>query len=250
LRVALLSVLEPAASGEGLPRGLLRIGPATLARQQLGVALALDCQRIVCVAREIGPDLLALHHAAEKAGAQFHVVPGPRGLLGLVSAQDEVIVLADGLLAPPGMVRGLLEAGQGVLVQPVETGLAAGFERIDLNHATAGAMRIPGRLVERLADLPPDCDAASALTRVALQGGVPQRPVSLAEGSAWHLVRSEDEAHLAEQQWIAEAGRDGAAPTPGMLLVRLLVRGFGPALLHAGTSSTMIVAFARGPAAR
>ncbi|MDE2436891.1 MAG: hypothetical protein KGM49_11585, partial [Sphingomonadales bacterium] len=192
------------------PRAFLRIGGTTVAQQQLGLALALGCQRVVCVAHGLRAPLIALQHEAERAGVQFHVIAGPRPLLGLVTAQDEVLAFGDGLFASRREAVELLEQGQAVLVQPIEQGLAGGFERIDINHAAAAAMRIPGRLVDQLAELPTDCDAASALQRIALQGGVRQRSIpSVADGHLfWTLVRSDDEAHAIEPRWIRQRTRD------------------------------------------
>ena len=158
MRVAFIFATEPTGhAGDaaslaalGQPRARLRIGGATLARHQLGMALALGCERVICVAPVLDAHLVSLQHVAEARAARFHVVTGARGLISLVSAADEVIALADGLLAWPDMAIPLLDAGVGVLVQPIEAGLAAGFERIDLNHASAGAMRVPGLLVERV----------------------------------------------------------------------------------------------------
>lgn len=230
-------MIEPAGAGQSAPRGFLRVGGATLARHQLGIALALECQRIVCVAREVTPPLIALQHEAERAGVRLHVIPGPRALAGLVTANDELIVFTEGLLAAPQEAIALLEPGHAVLVQPIESGLAAGFERIDINHAAAGAMRIPGRLIEGLADLPPDCDIPSALTRIALQSGIAMQPVPAAarEGARWKLVRDEAEAHAIEGAWIRLHMGEGQLPTPGILLSRLGVLAFGPSLLHAGS---------------
>ncbi len=233
---------EPATNGSQTPRAFLRIGGMSLARQQLGLALALRCERIVCIAREMLPELIKLQHVAEKAGVQFHVISGPRALIGLVTVADEVFVLGDGLFASVNEATAALEKGQAVLVQPIEQGLASGFERIDLNHASAAAMRIPGRLVERLSELPTDCDAASALQRIALQAGVNQRNVDAikGEGAFWTLVRSEDEAHALEPQWIRQRTHDEGMPSPGHGLALLGVRAFGPSLLHAGSGAGIV----------
>ena len=242
LRVAVLSMLEPAGDASALPRAFLRIGPASLARHQLSLALAMECQRIVCIARQMSPEILQLQHEAERAGARFHCIAGPRALAGLVTANDEVVLAADGLLAPLDTAMSLLEGAHAVLVQPVESGVAAGFERIDLNHASGGLMRIPGRLVERLQELPVDCDAASALTRIALQAGIEQRllPSDAREGLRWKLVRNESEAHAAEAGWIS-AHLDGEGlQTPGTAIARFAVRTFGPAILHAGSGGNML----------
>lgn len=236
-------MLEPAGPGSTNPRAFLRIGGITVARQQLALALELKCERIVCLATGLRPEVVELQHIAEAAGAQFHVLGNNRALAGLVTAVDEVIVLGDGLFVSIPQAAGLLEEGQAVLVQPIEQGLEAGFERIDLNHAAAAAMRVPGRLVERLAELPSDCDAASALQRIALQAGVRQRPIPSPgqDGQFWTLVRSDDEAHALEPQWIRQRTRDEGVLSPSRGLALLAVRSFGPAMLHAGSGATALV---------
>lgn len=228
--------------GAATPRAFLRVGGATVARHQLALCVALDCQRLICVARGLSPELVALQHAAEGEGLQFHVVTGARQTAGLITASDELVVLSDGLLAAPAGVIPLLEAGHGMLVQPVETGVPLGFERMDINHASAGAMRIPGRLVERLSELPPDCDVASALIRIALQSGVAQRPVPIEarEGVSWRIVRDEAEAHAIEAGWIDLHMQQGRATTLGTAVARLGVRAVGPALLHAGSGGNAL----------
>jgi hypothetical protein len=237
-------MLEIAADSGGIPRAFLRVGGASVAGQQLGIALALGCERIVCIAPALTKDIVALQHRAEKAGAQFHVIPGARPLLGLVTATDEVIGFTDGLFAPREAALALLGAQQAVLVQPVEQGLVAGFERIDLNHAAAGAMRIPGRLVERLGELPADCDAVSSLQRLALQAGVRQVPVGQTGPghSFWMLLRSDAEAHGIEPQWIRQQIDDPLPASPSRAVAMMAVRRMGPAMLHAGSGSRMLIA--------
>lgn len=235
-------MLKPAGETAVLPQAFLRIGPASLARHQLSLALTMDCQRIVCIAPGMAPELVQLQHDSERAGARFHVVSGAHGLASLVTANDDVLLIADGLLAPIDTAQSLLEGSHAIVVQPVEAGLATGFERIDLNHASAGLMRIPGRLLERLHELPGDCDVDSALTRIALQAGVAQRqvPPEALNGLRWRLVRNEGEAHAAEAGWIA-IHLDGDGPlTPGSALARFAVRGFGPAILHAGSGGNAL----------
>ncbi len=224
------------------PRAFLRVGGATIARHQLGLVLALGCERIVCLARSLDPHLVAMQHIAEKAGTQFQIISQVQALGGLVTAADELIVLNEGLLAMPDGALELLGQGTCVLMLPVEQGLPAGFERIDLNHAAAGAMRLSGSLAEGLSALPPDCDAASALLRIALQSGVAQRmvPPPARAPARWSLVRTEAEAQLIEAPWI---GMHTAVPgklTTGNWIARQFVRSFGPALLHAGTSANAL----------
>lgn len=245
LRIALLSMSEPALSGAGgvadaapaASRAGLRIGGISLGLHQLGTVLALGCERVVCIAQTLDAELLALQQTTAQAGGRLHVINGPRGLLGLVAAGDEIVALADGLLVEPALAHALLDGGAVVLVQPVERGLDAGFERIDINEADAGAFRAPAHLVGRLADLPPDCDTFSALQRIALQAGVARREVPLAaiDDGRWRLVRSEAEAAAAEVAWIRRHTEGGGAGTsPSARLSRLFVRHFGAALLYQG----------------
>ena len=235
-----------AGVGSGVPatalRAGLRVGGAVLARYQLGLALSLGCERIICITERVDGELVALQHVAEEAGASLHRADGAGGLLGLVSAADEVIALVDGLLVWPDIALAQLGEGLVVLMQPIETGLAAGFERMDLNHAAAGAIRVPGRLIEQMASHPPDCDVFSTLQRLALQAGVPQRllPPQAYEAGCWNLVRSEAEAQDVEPLWIRLLTASPGRATPSLVIARRAVRLLGPALLHAGSSGTVV----------
>lgn len=227
---------------DAAPRGALRVGGVSVALEQLALAVTLGCERIFCLAGRMTPEIAALQHEAERAGARFQLIPGPRGLLGQVAAQDEVIALADGLFASVTDAAALLEPGSAVLVQPADPAVEAGFERIDATLASGGALRVPGRLVERLADLPHDCDTFSALLRIALQAGVAQRPLppkGLSDGF-WTLLTSEEQAHALEPLWIRRRIRHVRPFNPTRGLARLLVRSFGPALLHAGSGSRVV----------
>lgn len=237
MRVALLSSLD-AVPGEpqGL-RGDLPVGGRSVLRHQLALALAFGCKRIVALAETLTGELVALQHVAEEAGARFHVVANTRAIVPLVAPEDELLVLADGLLAAPAAALRLLEAGQGIVTLPVETGIAAGFERIDINHAFAGAMRVPGRIVAGLGDLPSDWNPVSALLRLAVQAHLTMRDLPgavFAEGR-WALLRTEAEAHAMEPKWLSLHAAGAFVTTPTGWLAALAVRLAGSALLHAGT---------------
>jgi hypothetical protein len=235
---------EPVDVTLPLRRSFVRLGGRPLVQHQLDMALAMGCERLVCIVRALEPEVVALQQRAERAGVLFHTVTAPRDLSALVAAQDDVVVIYEGLLADPASVSELIEGGPGVFVQPVETGLAAGFERIDINHATAGLLRIPGRLIETLVQLPPDCDVPSALTRIALQAGVAMRevPVTARSGMGWQMITSEEAAHAIEHQWIAHKLGNARLVSPGRRLVRAAILGFAPSLLHAGNASLIAIA--------
>ena len=235
---------EPGETGSSgaTRRAFLKVGAMSLARHQLGLVLALGCQRVICLAAAFEGEMIALQHIAEAAHAGFHVISSTRGLAPLISAADEVLVLGDGLLAWPGLAAELLGSAPVVLVQPAESGLAAGFERLDINHAAAAAFRIPGNLVERLNYMPADVDVCSALQRIALQAGVPQRPLpeEAATSGRWSMVTSEASAHALEAAWIRLHIAGEGEPTPALTLARRAVRLIGPALLDAGSGGTVV----------
>lgn len=233
-------MLEPAGTGQPFPRAFLRVAGASLAQHQLGLALALDCQRLICVARGNSPELIALQHAAEGAGLRFHIVNGPQQLSALVTATDELIVITEGLFADAAELAPLLEGPRPVVLSlPDDGAVADGFERLDINNAAAGLMKIPGALVERLHDLPPDCDAASALTRIALQAGAQMRqvPLEARAGTRWKMVRTEGEALAIETEWLRTRLAASRSATLSDRLARMGVLAFGSSLLHAGNAS-------------
>lgn len=237
MRVALLSLMD-AVQGEAQElRGLLPIGGRSILRHQLGLALALGCARIVVLAETLTGDLVALQHAAEAGGARFHVIAAARALAPLVAAEDELLILNEGLLAMPEDALRLLADGPVVLTVPVETGLPLGFERIDINNAGAGAMLLPGKLVAALGDFPGDWNPGSALLRVASQARVVQRelPAVMLDQGRWRLIRDEAEAHRAEPDWIRLHTAGAQVRSPGAWIAAAVVRLLGPALLHAGT---------------
>lgn len=243
MRIALLAMTEPAGAGQPFSRAFLRVAGASLAQHQLGLALALGCQRVICFARSATPELLALQRDAEDSGLQFAIATGPGQLASLVTAADDVVVVSEGLFADPAEAAALIEARTSVvLVQPVEGALAAGFERIDINRATAGLMRLPGNLLDRLHELPADVDVPSVLTRIALQAGVPMLEVPQAAriGAGWRMIRSEADAIALENEWLRARFGDGGATSPGLALARLAAVSFGSSLLHAGNASNVL----------
>jgi hypothetical protein len=226
-------MLEPAGTGQPFPRAFLRVGGASLAQHQLGLALALECQRLICIARGPSPELTALQQSVEAAGLRFHVVTGPQQLSALVTATDELVVITEGLFVDPASVAPLLDGTRPlVLALPDDGAVADGFERLDINNAAAGVMRISAALVERLHDLPADCDAVSALTRIALQSGTPmvQVPPEARVGGGWRMVRSDSEALAIETEWLRRRLSVPRSASPADRAARVGVLSFGSSL--------------------
>lgn len=252
LRVALLSLLERTPVNRSQldhslaevaePRGELYVAGRSVIRHQFSLALAMGCARIIVLSETLDGELPALRDLAEQQGVQINVISTARALLSLVAPEDDLVVLSDGLLALPEELLLRVEEGYGVYVLPIETGLAAGFERIDINHASSGLMRLPGRIVAGLGDLPGDWDAASALLRLAIQAGVRQVPVpaALVETGRWTTVRSETDALAIEPRWLRFHTASDHGRSPGKWLAATLVHWLGPVVLNAGTRPAVL----------
>lgn len=228
MRVALLSIVKTSDCGSGGYRGFIEFAGRSVARRQLDLALALGCERVVVVTDYLHQPLLALQHACEAAGARFNTVSSARALSGLIKASDELLVLADSLLPMSDAARERLEKGPCVLTLPCEEGIAAGFERIDLNNAWAGALLMPGSGVEKLIDLPADCDVAASLLRIALQARVREVALSasvLADGD-WSLLTSPTQAETLEAVWLRRHVPADASAAPGHAIATWLLTTF------------------------
>src|SRR5690606_4856987 len=201
-RRVLFRSTAPTAPQEGAAP--LVLAGKSLARRQLDFALAAGCRQIIALGPGSSAEDLALRRAAEDRGARFDTIMDAAGLSARVGPDDELLVLMPRLLPESPALLEVLAHGPAVLVLPAASGTAAGFERIDLERAWAGAAMIPGALIERLADLPADIDPASALMRAALQTHVPEHavPEALVASGQWTPLHLELAVAEADEAWL------------------------------------------------
>lgn len=190
MRTALLSTIERCepdeSGGEGDPRAWCTLGGRPIIEWQLDLARDLGCERIICLADRPSPQLDHFRERVEAYGLEFQAIGGPRQLAGLVTADQDLVVIGGGVILDREAQRGVLNERRGVTVVPAEAGIAAGFERVDANHAWGGLLVARGRIAEGLAEMPPDSDTVSLLLRLALQAGTPlvkMPPQWLADGT-------------------------------------------------------------------
>lgn len=224
MRAALISIAgQPCRAGG---QGYVALAGKTVARRQLDFALAAGCDQIFVLGDGASAEAIALRHAAEAAGARFQAISTGHGLLGAVGATDELLVLAPGLLPESVAALEELQHGNAVLVMAAGPAVAAGFERIDLERAWAGALVVRGRLVERLAELLPESEPASALLRIALQARLSERRLpeqDLADGS-WSIVGDGEDSTQREREWIERHVPEVAPYAPTVRLADFALR--------------------------
>lgn len=212
--------------------GEVRLAGHPIAWHQLQAAIALACERIVCLADAPGPALAALQRDAEKRGTSFHTVTHHRALSGLVSAADTLLVFAPGVMPDREWLAQAFGARAGVAVLPAEGAIELGYERIDRDRAWAGVLATRGDAVESLAVLAPDADPIGGLLRIALQRGASSIPVpdKWVEDGQWALVVSPAAANRYQADWYARRVPPPSPDRPGeaaayRLARRLLDRG-------------------------
>ncbi|WP_121117945.1 hypothetical protein [Croceibacterium ferulae] len=229
MRTAILTIVE------ALPAD--NTGARPLALQQLSFAAAMGCRQAIVVAEREGDESLALATRARSLGMTVRFVRDAHGLLGAVSAGEELLVLSPELLPEAPEVAGQLQGGTSILTLPADGAIEAGFERIDGERAWAGVAIIPGQLVERLADLPPDCDAAAALLRIALQAGVRERPLdgTVLEQGCWSLAPGGRARRLSGEAWLRrQLHWRGRHDVTGWAAATLIGRWLDPLLYRGG----------------
>lgn len=241
MRTALLSALDN--TDDGRLRAFERLGGRSLLAWQLDLAKDLGCSRIICLCERDSDLLDEVRRQAEQQGLEFRWIGSPMPLSGLLSADQDLVVLADGLVADRGQLLRALGDRRGVLAFSDRAGIAAGFERIDAAHAWGGALVARGQIAQGLAELPPDSDAISALLRLALQAGTPLVAIDdelLASGE-WLLVREPGALAAREAVLLDRSVEQALWRAPGTALGRRLARHLAPHWLEQGPSAASLL---------
>lgn len=256
MRTALIAAITPADCGT--LRAELRFGGRSVLAWQVELLRGLGVKRFLCLCHSAQGEVLRLQHALEAEGAAFHALRGFAALPALVRADDELIVLRDGMLPASAKVHALV--GDGPRLRPLVACLPDGhplslahpadFERIDSSRHWSGLLVMRGAAVQQLADFPADADAISLLLRLSLQAGTPcaELDAETAAPEAWMLADSA--AALAAQELAliksSDASLDWRAPLGALasLLVRHLAeRGIlGGTHIAAGIALGLMVA--------
>ena len=222
--------------------GLPLAGRSVLARQ-VDLLRSAGCERILCLCDAPDAEMLRVQQSVEAGGGSFQALRGFLHLPALVRVEDELVILADGLLPDPALVAQLFAGGSPprfVACLPSDSPLVGehpnDFERIDAARHWAGLLVMRGAPVQQLADFPPDANAVSLLLRLALQAGTPCRelPGGTPAPEAWLLANSEAALAAQEQALITRAAGKGDWHYPSRTLAGLAARALAPRSLARG----------------
>jgi hypothetical protein len=244
MRIGLIAALRH--SEEGALRAALPLAGRSVIAWQAALLQSLGCERVLCLAETPGGTVIELQHMLESQGVQFHALRGLAAIPALVRAEDDLVILADGLVPEPAVVRALV-GGEGdqplqrmVATIPADHPLAAAhpedFERIDAARHWGGVLVMRGAPAQRLADFPADADAVSLLLRLALQAGTPTRELAARElaPETWLLANSDAAVARHEGALIAAAAPPADWRAPGTALASAAVRAAVPRGLEQG----------------
>lgn len=241
MRTALIAALRRTGSG-ALRAGLPLAGRSVLARQ-VDCLRALGCERILCLCTSPDAEILRVQQAVEASGGSFQALRGFLHLPALVRAEDELVILADGLLPDPALAARIVAEGvppRFVATLAADHSLVAAhpndLERIDAARHWAGLLAMRGAPVQHLADFPPDADAISLLLRLALQAGTPGRDISAAISASGSWLLASDEGALAAQEEALIVQASGASDwrRPSVSLAGWAARRLAPRALGRG----------------
>jgi hypothetical protein len=224
VRIAILSALADsighADASVGERPAFRRFAGKSVLSHQIDCAAHLGCGRVICLAGAAGPDMAAVRNYAARSSIRFEIADTIPRLLSLVTADDDAVVLADGLLPERAALSEALSGRPGVAAFPAKSAVPLGFERIDADRAWSGALRMRGAGVADLADLPADCDLASSLLRIALQRG--ERIVNIDEAylmdGTWQRRVQRSTVADIEKRWLNRQVQPAPFTSPGLAL--------------------------------
>jgi hypothetical protein len=259
MRTALLAALKRAPDGR--IRACMTLAGRSVLGWQAGLAQALGCERVLCLVDETTPDILKVQQEVEKAGGEFHALRGFARLPALLRGEDELVVLADGLLIDRDWASGKLIGPQGdalcktVLCLAPDHGFAVQFpeefERVDADKCWAGLLVMRAAPAQKLADVPGDGDAVSLLLRLALQARTPCTMLSADDIEQAQFLLADEDATLRarEQALVLASGTSVLWSAPGNWAAEQIARllsprafGLGKRLVAAAAAGMMLSA--------
>jgi len=254
MRIGLIAALR--VSEDAALRAQLPLAGRSVMAWQAALLRSLGVERVLCLVdpSPTGSEVLHLSHDIESAGADIQALKGFAALPALVRAEDDLVILADGLVPDPEVVHALF-AEEPARLRTVATlpddhllALAhpADFERIDASRCWAGVLAMRGAPVQLLADMPADADAISLLLRLALQAGTPCRDATALglDPEGWLLADSMAAVTAHETGLLLRAAPQTDWRAPGVALATMSARALAPRALSQGAMVAGALGFA------
>lgn len=256
LRTALLAAVKRTPTG-GL-RAEQELGGRSVLAWQVELVRALGCERIVCLCEAPGGQVLALQKRVEAEGGAFHAIRSNIQLASLVRADDELVMILDGLVADRATAMaasGFAPENGARLDQWIATISAShplaedhpeDFERIDRDRHWAGLAVMRASHVHTVADLPPDSELMSLLLRLALQARVKGKPVEsdTLDSGRWMLATNNEALAKRESALVESSVTVPPWSGPSNALAAVIAQRIAPRWLGIGSEISAVAAVA------
>jgi hypothetical protein len=189
-------------------RATLPFAGRSLVERQARLALAAGAERIVILVEMLPPALAAAIDRLRTEGVGAIVARSVAEAAEAVQPGDQLLLIADGLLADESDLARLVRLGAPVLLTVPDAGDER-FERIDAHSRWAGLALLDGGLFRDTAAMLDEWDLQSTLLRRAVQGGA--RQVAL-PSAATPPVLAREPADLLDAEARMIAGAGGGSP--------------------------------------
>ena len=194
MKLALISLSKDDPEGGG-PIGLLPLFDNLLVDRQVRVAGRLGAEKIIFLCPTIPGAILQYIDELKVRKIDAEIVRTARELVQYSSEENELIVVADGVL-PSSKVESLLAEQIGEVIYTVENDeVFEDFERIDLNQRWLGLAKLKASRLSMMIDVPDDWNVGSALLRIAVQSECERIVIpgpDIIAGSVVHLENSSE----------------------------------------------------------
>lgn len=230
--VALIAASELLDDGSTL-RALAPVAGETIVERQAARALGAGAETLFIVVAAVPPELLQALDRIRRRGVRVQVVRDAADLQTALQPTDRVLMVADGLMAPPGQYKALATGSAPSILVTADTPLTQMLERVDAQHRWGGLALVPASSVAELAVLPGEWDIVLTLLRFAIQAGAARFACEPALFGQGEISVVADSATAAQMERVGIQQVEYGGMGLGRSLVSMpLVRLIGPALVR------------------
>lgn len=231
--VALIAASELLDDGSTL-RALAPVAGETIVERQGARALGAGAEILFVTVAAMPPELLQALDRIRRRGVRVQVVRDAADLQTALQPTDRVLLVADGLMAPPGQYKALATGSAPSILVTGDTPLTQMLERVDAQHRWGGLALVPASSVAELAALPGEWDIVLTLLRFAIQAGAARFACEPALFGQGEISVVADSATAAQMERVGIQQVEYGGMGLGRSLVSMpLVRLIGPALVRA-----------------
>ncbi|MDG6078234.1 hypothetical protein E3U23_03405 [Erythrobacter litoralis] len=173
------------------------------------MAIALQCQRIVCFASGSHGTLQKLADRLHASQVDFVVALSTPDLVSKLPIDGELLLFEEAVFPEERLLEELSHSPFVAAVNS-EVGVPIGYERIDPQWAWAGVLMAPSAIARSFVNLPSDVAPVPTLLRLALQNRVPIKPIDSALIDCGYWMRESTAVDLRdkEKRWLTSQARE------------------------------------------